>query len=61
VDLDAYVAEHGGEWRRLEVLVARRRLNPVEVDEMVLLYQRAATHLSIVRSRTPDAVVLADL
>jgi uncharacterized membrane protein SpoIIM required for sporulation len=61
VDLDAYVAEHGGEWRRLEVLVARRNLSPAEVDEMVLLYQRAATHLSIVRSRTPDAVVLADL
>ncbi|GIE28245.1 membrane protein [Actinoplanes italicus] len=55
------MAEHGGEWRRLEVLVARRRLNPAEVDEMVLLYQRAATHLSIVRSRTPDAVILADL
>ncbi|BEL04959.1 stage II sporulation protein M [Actinoplanes sichuanensis] len=61
MDLDAYVAEHGGEWRRLEVLVGRRKLNPAEVDEMVLLYQRAATHLSIVRSRTPDAVVLADL
>jgi uncharacterized membrane protein SpoIIM required for sporulation len=61
VDLDAYVAEHGGEWRRLEVLVARHRLTAAEVDEMVLLYQRAATHLSIVRSRTPDPVVLADL
>lgn len=61
MDLDAYVAEHGGEWRRLEVLAARRRLSPAEIDEMVLLYQRAATHLSIVRSRTPDAVVLADL
>ncbi|WP_433797067.1 stage II sporulation protein M [Actinoplanes sp. CA-252034] len=61
MDLDAYVAEHGGEWRRLEVLVGRRRLNTAEIDEMVLLYQRAATHLSIVRSRTPDAVVLADL
>ncbi|SDS96737.1 stage II sporulation protein M [Actinoplanes derwentensis] len=61
MDLDAYVAEHGGEWRRLEVLVSRRRLKPGEADELVLLYQRAATHLSIVRSRTPDAVVLADL
>ncbi|GAA4969224.1 stage II sporulation protein M [Actinoplanes utahensis] len=61
MDLDAYVAEHGGEWRRLEALISKRKLKPDEADEMVLLYQRAATHLSIVRSRTPDAVVLADL
>ena len=61
MDLDAYVAEHGGEWRRLEALIGKRKLKPDEADEMVLLYQRAATHLSIVRSRTPDAVVLADL
>jgi uncharacterized membrane protein SpoIIM required for sporulation len=61
VDLDAYVAEHTGEWRRLDSLAGRRRLSAAEADELVVLYQRAATHLSVVRTRSPDPVVLADL
>ncbi|MFD0522924.1 stage II sporulation protein M [Paractinoplanes durhamensis] len=61
IDLDAYVAEHGGEWQRLEVLAGRRRLSASEADELVLLYQRAATHLSALRGRSPDPVVVADL
>jgi uncharacterized membrane protein SpoIIM required for sporulation len=61
VDLDAFVAEHGGEWRRLRQLTARRRLSGDEADELVMLYQRATTHLSIVRSRTPDATLLVEL
>ncbi|MEV6348333.1 stage II sporulation protein M [Actinoplanes sp. NPDC051851] len=61
MDLDAYLAERRGEWNRLETLAARRKLSATESDELVLLYQRAATHLSVVRSRTPDPVVLADL
>jgi uncharacterized membrane protein SpoIIM required for sporulation len=59
VDLDAYVAERRGEWNRLEVLARRRRLSPDEADELVLLYQRAATHLSVVRSHSPDPVLLS--
>ncbi|GAA0729701.1 stage II sporulation protein M [Dactylosporangium roseum] len=59
VDLDAYVAEHGGEWRRLEELSKRRRLTAAEADELVALYQRAATHLSLVRSRSPDPALVA--
>jgi uncharacterized membrane protein SpoIIM required for sporulation len=61
VDLDAYVAEHSGEWRRLEQLSRRRRLAASEVDELVALYQRAATHLSVVRSRSPDPTLVARL
>jgi uncharacterized membrane protein SpoIIM required for sporulation len=61
VDLDAYVAEHAGEWRRLEQLARRRRPSPAEVDELVTLYQRAATHLSVVRSRSPDPALVARL
>lgn len=58
MDLDAYVAEHGGEWRRLEQLSGRRRLDAAEVDELVALYQRAATHLSVLRSRSPDPALV---
>ncbi|GIF13450.1 stage II sporulation protein M [Actinoplanes teichomyceticus] len=61
MDLDAYVTERGGEWHRLEVLANRRTLGPADADELVLLYQRAATHLSVLRSRNPDPVLLADL
>jgi len=61
VDLDAYVSERRGEWNRLEVLARRRKLSPDEADELVLLYQRAATHLSVVRSHSPDPILLASL
>jgi uncharacterized membrane protein SpoIIM required for sporulation len=61
VDLDAYVAEHRGEWRRLAALSGRIKLNATEVDELVLLYQRVATQLSVVRSRTPDPALIAEL
>lgn len=61
MDLDAFVAEHKGEWRRLEHLSRRRRLTAREVDELVVLYQRAATHLSAVRTRMPDPSLQARL
>jgi uncharacterized membrane protein SpoIIM required for sporulation len=62
VDLDAYVAEHAGQWQRLEVLATRnRRLSAAEVDEMVELYQRTATHLSAIKSRSPDPALVARL
>jgi uncharacterized membrane protein SpoIIM required for sporulation len=61
VDLDAYVAEHAAEWRRLEDLVKRRRLSAHEADELITLYQRTATHLSAVQSRTPDPALIGRL
>jgi uncharacterized membrane protein SpoIIM required for sporulation len=61
VDLDAYVTEHAGEWRRLELLSRRRRLGPAEADELIALYQRAGTHLSAIRSRAPDPALVARL
>ncbi len=61
MDLDAYVAEHQWEWRRLEELCGRWRLSAAEADELVALYQRAATHLSAVRSRSPDPALVARL
>ena len=51
VDADVFAEAHRAEWARLDDLVKRRRrLSGAEVDELVRLYQRAATHLSVVRS-----------
>jgi uncharacterized membrane protein SpoIIM required for sporulation len=61
VDLDAFVTVHGPEWDRLDRLSRRRRLTGEEVDELVRLYQRAATHLSVVQSAAPDPALAARL
>ena len=65
MDLDAYVAAHRHEWQRLETLLrtARRprRLSGSEVDELVDLYQRTATHLSVVQSAGRDPALVAKL
>ena len=61
MDIDAFVARHAGEWRRLEELVSRRRLTGAEADELVMLYQRTATHLSVVRTRSPDPALVGRL
>jgi uncharacterized membrane protein SpoIIM required for sporulation len=65
VDVDAFVAAHRAGWARLQQLVERghrpARLTGGEVDELVDLYQRTATHLSLVQSRSPDAQLVARL
>jgi uncharacterized membrane protein SpoIIM required for sporulation len=65
VDLDAYVAAHRHEWDRLEALLGRartpRRLTGPEVDELVELYQRTATHLSVIQSAGRDPVLVGKL
>jgi uncharacterized membrane protein SpoIIM required for sporulation len=62
VDVDVFVAAHRAEWNRLEALIRRRgRLTGAEADELVTLYQRVATHLSTVRSATPDPALVAKL
>lgn len=65
MDIDAYVARHRHDWARLEELLrghgrARRRTG-AEVDELVTLYQRVATHLSVVRSASPDPALVGRL
>lgn len=55
MDLDVFVSAHRAEWERLDALLSRRRrLTGPEVDELVTLYQRAATHLSLIQSSAPD-------
>lgn len=61
MDTDAFIAVNGPSWDRLETLVRTRRLRPDEVDELLGLYQRTATHLSTVRSTNPDPVLTARL
>lgn len=62
MDIDAYVAAHNAEWLRLEYLINRGgKLSGAEIDELVELYQRAATHLSVVRSASPDPIVIGRL
>src|SRR5580704_9270701 len=62
VDVDAFVLAHRRTWDRLEQLVKkRRRLTGPEVDELVELYQRVSTHLSMVRSASRDAVLVGRL
>ncbi|MGI5482464.1 stage II sporulation protein M [Streptomyces lavendofoliae] len=62
MDLDVYVTAHRAEWDRLDHLLRRgRRLTGAEADELVALYQRTATHLSLLRSSTPDPALTARL
>jgi uncharacterized membrane protein SpoIIM required for sporulation len=61
VDVDAFRAVHEHEWSRLRRLVARRRLDGAEADELVVLYQRTATHLSALRSAQSEPVLLDEL
>ncbi|HEX8867131.1 MAG TPA: stage II sporulation protein M [Lentzea sp.] len=61
MDLDVFIDRHRASWQRLEQLVKRSRLNGAEADELIELYQRVTTHLSTVRSRTPDPATVERL
>ena len=62
MDVDAFVLAHRPTWDRLEALVKRRRrLTGAEVDELVDLYQRVSTHLSMVRTASTDSVLVGRL
>ncbi|HEU4361518.1 MAG TPA: stage II sporulation protein M [Mycobacterium sp.] len=59
MDVDAFVLAHRAAWRRLDWLVKRhRRLSGAEIDELVDLYQRVSTHLSMLRSGSSDASLI---
>ncbi|MEV0963306.1 MULTISPECIES: stage II sporulation protein M [unclassified Streptomyces] len=62
MDLDVFVMTHRAEWDRLDHLLGRgRRLSGAEADELVALYQRTATHLSLIQSSAPDPMITARL
>ncbi|WP_017604624.1 stage II sporulation protein M [Nocardiopsis alkaliphila] len=55
MDIDVFAAAHAQEWDRLDDLVRRRRsLTGEEIDELVELYQRVSTHLSVMRTFGQD-------
>ncbi|MFE5618812.1 stage II sporulation protein M [Streptomyces sp. NPDC056524] len=62
MDLDVYVTAHSAEWDRLDHLLRRGgKLSGAEADELVALYQRTATHLSLIQSSAPDPMLMARL
>jgi uncharacterized membrane protein SpoIIM required for sporulation len=62
VDVDVFVAAHQHDWARLDDLVRRRRaLSGPEIDELVAVYQRTATHLSVLRTAGYDPALTARL
>jgi uncharacterized membrane protein SpoIIM required for sporulation len=66
VHVDQFIATNQPVWDRLRELTARggrraRNLSPQEVDELVRLYERTSTHLSLARSRYHDQALTAAL
>lgn len=62
MDVDAFVLAHRPTWDRLDQLIAnRRRLSGPEIDELVELYQRVSTQLSVLQSAAADPAVTARL
>lgn len=65
MDIDRFVARHQSAWLRLGELCAPRRrtarLTPVELDELVGLYQRVSGHLSYARTELGDPTLVTRL
>jgi uncharacterized membrane protein SpoIIM required for sporulation len=66
VHVDEFMAGNQPSWDRLRALTAKggrraRGLSPDELDELVRLYQRVSTHLSLARSRYHDPALAASL
>ncbi|GCD45411.1 stage II sporulation protein M [Streptomyces paromomycinus] len=62
MDLDVFVRAHRAEWDRLEELLRRkRRLTGAEADELITLYQRTTTHLSLLQASAPDPALTGRL
>lgn len=66
VDVDRFVASNQSAWTRLRELTDRAgrgvgRLPPAEIDELVDLYQRVSTHLSLARSTYREPALTSTL
>src|SRR5438477_341841 len=66
MDVDTFLTTNQPAWDRLTSLIARAgrgvgRLSPDELDELVVLYERASTHLSYARTTYHDPALSATL
>ncbi len=66
MDLDRFLTTNTPTWERLADLTARanrgvRRLEAAELEELVALYQRTSTHLSLARTYLRDPGLIARL
>lgn len=66
MDVDRFIAEHSAQWSRLDALTRRagrrlRSLPPAELAELVALYQRTSTHLSLARTVYGDPALVRRL
>ncbi|MGI8775872.1 MAG: stage II sporulation protein M [Acidimicrobiales bacterium] len=66
MDVDRFLLSNQPAWARLDDLTARagrgvRHLTPSELDELVMLYQRASTHLSYTQTYLRDPALSAVL
>ncbi|MHA7277316.1 stage II sporulation protein M [Arthrobacter sp. Hz1] len=57
MDVDAFVEVNRPNWERLDGLVRLRKLSGAEADELLVLYQRTSTHLSMIRSIAPESAL----
>ncbi|WRH26382.1 stage II sporulation protein M [Arthrobacter sp. JZ12] len=59
--MDAFEAVNRDDWNRLDSLTRQRRLRGDEADELLTLYQRTSTHLSMMRSIAPESALSNEL
>ncbi|WP_033420206.1 stage II sporulation protein M [Nesterenkonia alba] len=61
LDVDAFLRVHHRSWERLDELARRRHLTAEEIDELLLLYRRASTHVSMIQAAEPASPAAAQL
>ncbi|MDI9587469.1 MAG: stage II sporulation protein M [Acidobacteriota bacterium] len=61
MDLDAFVAANQPTWKTLEALTEERALSAEQARQLVDLYDRTSTHLSMIRSNAPDPTLVMSL
>src|SRR5690606_33612318 len=61
MDTGAFVAAHRAQCERLDAMSRRRSLSAQKSDELVDLYRRTATHLSLLRSSYADPALVGRL